>query len=105
MSFTNSFKKTSVGYLSKLFGRGPVEPGESYGAPGVGNSTTISIATSVILLFSWWFVTNMGWIEPLFLPSPEAVLKKFIDVWNEPGIRRFFPRLPYGYSGRHRHGG
>jgi taurine transport system permease protein len=83
MSFTNSFKKTSVGYLSKLFGRGPVKPGESYGAPGVGNSTTISIATSVILIFSWWFVTNMGWIEPLFLPSPEAVLKKFVDVWNE----------------------
>ena len=83
MSFTNRFKKTPVGYLSKLFGRGPVKPGESYGAPGVGNSTTISIATSVILIFSWWFVTNMGWIEPLFLPSPEAVLKKFVDVWNE----------------------
>jgi taurine transport system permease protein len=31
----------------------------------------------------WWLVTDMGWIEPLFLPSPEAVLKKFIVVWNE----------------------
>ena len=64
MSSTDSKKEISIGYLSRIFGRGPVKPGESYGAPGTGNSTGISIFTSVALIFSWWLVTNMDWIEP-----------------------------------------
>ncbi len=83
MSLVNSFKETSLNYFSKVFGRGPVKPGESYGAPGIGNSTAISVVTSVTLIFLWWFVTNMGWIKPLFLPTPESVLKKFVSVWSE----------------------
>ncbi len=83
MSFTNRFKETSRSYLSKLFGRGPVKPGEAYGAPGVGNSLGISIITSIALIFLWWLITNMGWIKPLFLPSPQAVLAKFIEIWGE----------------------
>jgi taurine transport system permease protein len=27
-------------------------------------------------------VTAMGWVKPLFLPSPQAVLTKFITVWQ-----------------------
>jgi len=83
MSLVNSFKESSLNYFSKVFGRGPVKPGESYGAPGIGNSMAISVVTSVTLIFLWWFVTNMGWIKPLFLPTPEAVLKKFVSVWSE----------------------
>ena len=83
MSVTNSIKEVSIKNLSKIFGRGAVKPGESYGAPGVGSSTAISVFTSITLIFLWWFITNMGWIQPLFLPTPEAVLKKFIDVWSE----------------------
>jgi len=83
MSFTNRLKETSKSYLSKLFGRGPVKPGEAYGAPGVGNSMGISIFTSIALIFLWWFITHMGWIKPLFLPSPEAVIAKFVDIWGE----------------------
>ena len=83
MSFTNRLKETSKSYLSKLFGRGPVKPGEAYGAPGVGNSMGISIFTSIALIFLWWFITHMGWIRPLFLPSPEAVIAKFVDIWGE----------------------
>ena len=83
MSFINSIKEASVHYLSKLFGRGPVQPGESYGAPGVGGSTGISVFTSIALIFLWWLITHKGWIAPLFLPSPEAVLTKFVAVWNE----------------------
>jgi len=60
MSDKNKAKRTPIDYLSKIFGRGPVKPGESYGAPGVGNSMGISIVTSVILIFLWWLVTNMG---------------------------------------------
>lgn len=83
MSFTNRLKETSKSYFSKLFGRGPVKPGEAYGAPGVGNSMGISIFTSIALIFLWWFITHMGWIRPLFLPSPEAVIAKFVDIWGE----------------------
>jgi taurine transport system permease protein len=83
MSSTNSIKEISIGYLSRIFGRGPVKPGESYGAPGTGNSTGISIFTTITLIFLWWLVTNMGWIKPLFLPTPEAVLKKFAEIWFE----------------------
>ena len=83
MSYTNSSKKDPLGYLSKIFGRGPVKPGEQYGAPGVGNSLGISIVTSVTLIFLWWLITNMGWIRPLFLPTPESVLTKFVEIWAE----------------------
>ncbi len=83
MSFTNRLTETSKSYLSKLFGRGPVKPGEAYGAPGVGNSMGISIFTSIALIFLWWLITHMGWIRPLFLPSPEAVIAKFVDIWGE----------------------
>jgi len=83
MSHSTSFKQTTIGYFSKLFGRGPVLPGESYGAPGVGNSMGISIVTSVAIIFLWWFITHMGWVKPLFLPSPISVLRKFVEIWSE----------------------
>lgn len=36
----------------------------------------ISTMTLVALLAIWWGVTASGWIEPLFLPPPSAVLQK-----------------------------
>ncbi len=36
----------------------------------------ISGLTLATLLLAWWAVTAAEWIEPLFLPSPEAVLAK-----------------------------
>ena len=36
----------------------------------------ISSLTLVGLLLAWWAVTTAGLIEPLFLPSPQAVLRK-----------------------------
>ncbi|ROM16834.1 taurine ABC transporter permease [Pseudomonas protegens] len=36
----------------------------------------ISVLTLVVLLALWWAVTATGLIEPLFLPSPSAVLQK-----------------------------
>ncbi|KIU51694.1 MULTISPECIES: taurine ABC transporter permease TauC [Pseudomonas] len=36
----------------------------------------ISVLTLATLLLAWWAVTAAEWIEPLFLPSPEAVLGK-----------------------------
>jgi taurine transport system permease protein len=47
--------------------------------PGEGSSVTISIVTVVVLFALWFLVTNTGWIKPLFLPSPQAVLKQFME--------------------------
>lgn len=45
--------------------------------PGEGSSATISVVTVVVLLLLWTLVTNMGWVKPLFLPSPQAVFEQF----------------------------
>ena len=47
--------------------------------PGEGNSAGISVATVVALLALWALVTNMGWVKPLFLPTPQAVFQQFVD--------------------------
>jgi taurine transport system permease protein len=67
-------------WLAARFGAGAARPGDSYGAPGHGSSTAISVATVAALLFLWWFITSQGWIKPLFLPSPGAVLAKLLEV-------------------------
>jgi taurine transport system permease protein len=57
-------------------------PGETYGVPGQGDTRLLSVASILGILFVWWLVTWVGWVKPLFLPSPQAVLGKFFDVWN-----------------------
>jgi len=47
--------------------------------PGEGNSAGISVITVLGLLALWFLVTNMGWIKPLFLPSPQAVFRQFVE--------------------------
>jgi taurine transport system permease protein len=43
----------------------------------------ISLLTLVALLAIWWAVTATGWIEPLFLPPPSAVLQR-PGCWRPP---------------------
>ncbi|MBD1551226.1 taurine ABC transporter permease TauC [Pseudomonas typographi] len=43
----------------------------------------VSAATVAALLFSWWAVTHLGWIDPLFLPGPGAVLAKGWELLNQ----------------------
>lgn len=50
----------------------------SYRIPGEGPSAQISVITTIALLVLWFVITNMGWIKPLFLPSPQAVLEQFV---------------------------
>jgi len=47
--------------------------------PGEGSSTAISVVTVAVLLALWLVVTNLGWVKPLFLPSPQAVGEQFLD--------------------------
>ncbi len=53
---------------------------DQYGAPGSGDATIINIVTIVVILGSWWLVTHLELIRPLFLPSPEQVISKFNKI-------------------------
>lgn len=44
---------------------------------GEGSSWRISVVTVALLIGLWFLVTNMGWVKPLFLPSPQAVFEQF----------------------------
>ncbi|NYT81926.1 ABC transporter permease subunit [Alcaligenaceae bacterium] len=61
----------------------PAAPGKVYGAPGAGYSGFISFMTAVVLIALWFLVTSMGWVKPIFMPSPYAVFNKFIEAWTE----------------------
>lgn len=54
--------------------------GSSYRLPGTGNSRAISAVTVAVLLALWWLSTHLGWVKPLFLPSPEVTLKALGDA-------------------------
>ncbi len=56
---------------------------DSYGAPGRGSSTAVSVASALGLLALWWLVTEFGLVKPLFLPSPAAVVRRLAKVLQE----------------------
>jgi taurine transport system permease protein len=47
--------------------------------PGEGNSAGISVVTVIVLIGIWFAVTNLGWVKPLFLPTPQAVFQQFYE--------------------------
>ena len=51
----------------------------AFKVPGEGSSATISVVTVVLILSAWTLVTNMGWIKPIFLPSPQATYQQFYE--------------------------
>ena len=51
----------------------------AFRTPGEGSSVAISLATIAVLLGAWFLVTALGWIKPLFLPSPAAVAQQFVE--------------------------
>lgn len=78
---TNAAKppvKESTPMLERLTRARPARPGSLYGAPGDGSSAIISLLTALALIGLWFLITGMGWVKPLFLPSPFAVWDKFI---------------------------
>jgi taurine transport system permease protein len=68
------------GWLGRRLGAAPAGPGEAYGAPGQGSGVLISLVTVLALLALWWLVTSFGYIKPLFLPAPAAVVAQFVAV-------------------------
>ncbi len=58
-------------------------PGTTYGLPGQGDTLWLSIMTILLLFGIWWAVAAAGIVKPLFVPSPGAILNKFIVIWND----------------------
>ncbi|MCJ2060990.1 ABC transporter permease subunit [Methylobacterium sp. J-048] len=58
--------------------------------PGAGRRTlrdgalvpAISLATVLAILGLWALATGAGWVKPLFLPPPGAILSAFAQAWN-----------------------
>ena len=71
------------GFPASLFKMRPVKPGEIYGVPGQGDSLLISAVSAIVIIGFWSLATWMGWIKPLFLPSPLAIFNKFVQVATE----------------------
>ncbi|MDP4893664.1 ABC transporter permease subunit [Cypionkella sp.] len=72
-----------TGLIARLSRARPTKPGEIYGVPGQGNTLWLSACSVATFFFIWWLVTAMGWVKPLFVPSPQAVFGKFIAIWND----------------------
>lgn len=73
-------KASANGMLAGFMRAKPAKPGEIYGVPGQGDSLKLSTGVICALIFVWWLVTQAGWVKPLFLPSPQAVIEAFLDV-------------------------
>ena len=66
--------------LGRISRARPTRPGEIYGVPGQGDTWILSVATIAILIGLWWLATTLGWVKPLFVPSPHAIIAKFQDI-------------------------
>lgn len=82
MSEQNSNGK-SGGILASLMRTKPVKPGEVYGIPGGGDSLLISAITGAAIIGLWIAATSLGWVKPLFLPSPFSVIEEFFKTARE----------------------
>jgi taurine transport system permease protein len=83
-------QQKAEGWLARLSKASPTKPGEIYGVPGQGDTVWLSVASIAFFLFVWWLVTYMGWVKPLFVPSPGAVLTKFFSV-----VQNGFTNTPF----------
>lgn len=46
-------------------------------------SLAISTLTLASVLGVWWLLAASGWVNPLFLPTPERVFTRLINWWSE----------------------
>ncbi|WP_408342300.1 ABC transporter permease subunit [Paraburkholderia aromaticivorans] len=67
----------------RMLAKKPARPGDTFGVPGQGSSVATSLITVAAFVGLWFAATNLHWIKPLFLPSPQAVYAKFIFVATE----------------------
>ncbi len=75
--------RSNDGLLARLMRSRPTKPGETYGVPGQGDSLLISTVSALVLLGFWTLCTWAGWVKPLFVPPPLAVLETFFTTATE----------------------
>lgn len=80
MSQATDIAQSFRNQLAKIARARPTKPGETYGVPGQGDTLWLSISTIVLLLGLWWLMTAIGVVEPLFVPAPQTIVLKFIEV-------------------------
>ncbi len=68
------------GLLQRLTRARPTRPGEIYGVPGQGDSLMISAISALLIFAVWSLFTGMGWVKPLFVPSPWSVVDTFVTT-------------------------
>lgn len=66
--------------IKNLTAPNAVASGEYFGTPGIGNSRLISVFSTLFFILIWAFVTEGGFVKPIFLPSPVDVVMRLIDV-------------------------
>ncbi|MAN55111.1 MAG: ABC transporter permease subunit [Paracoccus sp. (in: a-proteobacteria)] len=76
-------KPRGAAFLKGLGRARPTKPGQTYGVPGQGNTTWLSLLTIAGILLLWWAVTTAGLVKPLFMPAPQAIVRKFLDIWTQ----------------------
>src|ERR1700751_637722 len=81
MSVSREVRRFSM--LERISRGRSVQPGKVYGAPGDGKSGHIGLIPALALIGLWSVITGMGWVKPLFLPSPAAVWQKFLLAMTE----------------------
>lgn len=61
----------------------------------------LALHTSTLLavLLAWWFVTRMGWVRPLYLPSPGTVWDAFVRANTDHPISAGSERIVRGEQG------
>lgn len=53
---------------------------------------TTSVSTFVVLIAVWWLATKLGLVDPMFLPSPEAVVGALVEqsgngeLWSDIAV-------------------
>ena len=69
--------------FQRLMRARPTKPGEIYGVPGQGDSLIISLISALALFLLWSLTTGLGWVKPLFLPSPLSVFNTFVTLTTD----------------------
>jgi len=77
---TRSDRPPQARRLRALFREAPTKPGQTYGIPGDGPTARLSVLAVLAVLGLWQVVSMAGLVPPLFLPSPLAVVGKFIQL-------------------------
>ncbi len=72
------------------------------GEVGVLPFLLVSAAVFAVLLLAWWLATSSGWVKPIFLPSPDKVWTRMVDLtssgelWDDAKVSIF--RIAVGFA-------